>query len=144
MQTLQQGTPNPSGHRFSKMSTMLTLSGATRLATASIYALQRGYTYGSLCLNLICNRMSLGSFRSNKIWFPAINDNRGKINCYFERRRPFFFLLLSISVRDMSVEVLHLGTMPSGLLSVPNPSSRPLTASLREPPFFTQPPSDTL
>lgn len=52
--------------------------------------------------------------------------------------------LLPISVRDLSVEVLHLGTVPSGLLSVSNPSNHPLTASLRVPPFLTQPPSETL
>lgn len=86
--------------------------------------------------NLIFNITSFGSFRSNKIWFPAINDNRGKINCYCERRRPFFFFLLPISLRDLSVEVLHLGTVPSGLLSVSNPSSRPLTASFGVLPFF--------
>lgn len=95
--------------------------------------------------NLIYNLCHLDPFNCNKIWGPANNDNWGKINYVMLFWKAVTNFILPISPGDLSVKVLHLGSVPSGPLSISNPSSPPtLTALFRVLPFFTLPPSDTL
>lgn len=95
--------------------------------------------------NLIYILWHLDPFSCNKIWEPANNDNWGKINYVMLFWKAVTNFILPISASDLSVKVLHLGSVPSGPLSVSNPSSPPpLTALFRVLPFFTLPPSDTL